>query len=130
MKLADCRAAYQDFSAKASDLSRKLGFSGIALIWVFKSSTEGAAPTLPKALFVPAFWIVSSLALDLMQYVLGALSWGSYARLQELRGMRADREFTAPRFINWGALVAFWLKLVSISIAYWYLLKFSSERFT
>jgi hypothetical protein len=86
-------------------------------------------PTLPKPLFVPAFWIVSSLALDLMQYVLGAISWGSYARVQELRGVQAEAEFAAPRYVNWGALAAFWLKLLSISIAYWYLLKFASECF-
>jgi hypothetical protein len=128
MKLADCRAAYQDYSAQASELSRKLGFSGIALIWVFKSSTDGV-PTLPKPLFVPAFWIVLSLALDLMQYLFGAFSWGSYARVQELRGVKAETEFNAPRYVNWGALSAFWLKLLSISIAYWYLLKFASERF-
>jgi len=40
MKLAQARGHYEYFSGKASDISRQLGFAGIALIWVFKTQVE------------------------------------------------------------------------------------------
>lgn len=129
MKIADCRKAYQEKSGQASDIARKLGFSGIALIWVFRSTTNGSA-NLPKELFPPAFFLVLSLGFDLLQYTLGALFWGAFARIQELCGVGPDEEFRAPRFLNWGSVGAFWCKLIAIAVAYWLLLRYAATRFS
>ena len=128
MKIADCQKTYRELTGQSSDIARKLNFSGIALIWVFRSSGDGL-PALPRALFLPAFFIVLSLGLDLLQYALGALFWGAFARVQELRGVEREAEFKAPSFLNWCAVGAFWSKLISIAVAYSLLLKYAAARF-
>ena len=42
MKLEDIRDAYSGKSATASEVSRQVSFSGIALIWVFKTQHDNA----------------------------------------------------------------------------------------
>ncbi len=128
VKLADCRAAYQELSGKASDLSRTLSLSAIAIIWVFKSDTSNG-PSIPSELVVPGFFVVSSLALDLLQYVAGTAAWGGYGRIKELSGVSANEEFQAPRWLNWPATTFFYGKLTCVAVAYFLLLRFLLQRF-
>ena len=123
MKLADCRAAYQELSGKASELSRTLSLSGIAIIWVLKSDTVDG-PKIPTELFTPGLFLVLSLALDLLHYVTGALAWGAIGRIKELRGTTEDEDFLAPRWANWPGNLMFCAKLISVGVAYYFLLLF------
>src|SRR5437016_3324240 len=109
MTLADARAAYRDYSGKTSDAVRQLGFAGLALVWVLSTdSRRPVPPAWPLELLVPAILIVSSLALDLAQYLAGSLLWGAYHRRQERAGVRETATLLAPRWINWPAVTFFW----------------------
>jgi len=72
---------------------------------------------------------VASLALDLLQYVSGAVAWGVYGRVKELLGTSAEANFKAPRWLNWPSNTAFFGKLICVAVAYYYLLRHLIERF-
>ncbi len=123
MKLIEMRAAYDRFAGKASDVSRQLGFAGLALVWVL--SLQGKAGTgIPTDLVFPTGLIVSSLAVDLLQYLYAALVWGVYHRIKERLGTREDEEFLVTPKINWPTNTLFWLKQVIVVVAYYQLLQY------
>ena len=123
MKLKDCRDSYYDYSKKASEILRYLGFAGIALIWMFRVEKAGVT-TVPVALVWPAILLVSGLTLDLFQYVYGTIAWGTYHRMMEKRDTPEDKEFEAPRWLNWPTNAFFTLKIPAIAVAYILLLNF------
>ena len=118
MKLEDARKAYYEYSGKASELTRNLGFTAIALAWVFKSNENALKATVPKELFMGAKWAISSLVLDLLQYVVGALIWSAYARIKERQGTAATTDFRAPEELNYATIFCFWLKIAVMAYAY------------
>lgn len=122
--LKDFRTDYQQLSGIASEVSRKLGFAGIAIIWIFKVDSANNTFTLATELYYAGTFIVLSLALDLLQYLSGSLTWGLYWRYKEKEGVAEDAEIKAPRYFNWPAVAFFWLKLVLMIIAYYQLLEF------
>jgi len=127
LKLEECSAAYQDLSRTASEVARKLAFSGIALIWVFAPG-QPSNPAIPRGLLVPGILIVIGLALDLLQYISGTASWGVYARIQANSGRKASDTVKPPRWLNWPQNTAFWLKLASIVATYGLLLSFLTKK--
>jgi hypothetical protein len=137
MKLVDLREAYQFFSEKTSEIVRNLGFAGIALIWLFKTTNGGRDVVQPE--LVPAgALIVLGLSLDLLHAIVGTATWGIYNRIKEKEfDARAARDksfnpekedFLAPPPINWSALVLFWAKIAAMLIAYIILLRFLVDR--
>ena len=122
--LKDFRDAYHELSGTASEVSRKLGFAGIAVIWIFKADLPGKAYTLAPELYQAGVMIVLSLALDLLQYIFGSLIWGAFWRSKEKGGATESQEITAPPFFNWPAIACYWGKLIVMVDAYYYLLRF------
>jgi hypothetical protein len=112
MKLSGFKADYQWFSAKTSDVSRQLALSGFAVVWVFKIDGPNGVARVPAALLGPALLLAIALGLDLVQYLVATLIWGSFHRWHErhLAQPSADPELTAPRYFNWPANTLFLLK--------------------
>jgi len=127
LKLEECSTAYQDLSRTASEVARKVAFSGIALIWVFTPG-QPSNPAIPRDLLVPGILIVLGLALDLLQYISGTVSWGVYARTQANSGRKASDTVKPPRWLNWPQNTTFCLKLASIVVAYVLLLSFLMRK--
>lgn len=117
MKLEDVRAAYEDLSAKASDIVRQISLAGVGIIWVFKSSAGGSLSLDPKLLRA-ALFIFVALLLDFFQYILGTTIWFLYFRYRELKGTKGNCEFLAPPSLNWPTWTLFYLKSVMMLIAY------------
>jgi hypothetical protein len=115
--LADARQSYYDLTGKASDVVRQLAFAGIAFVWIFKTERNGVV-TIPEELLLPGLLIVAALFADLLQYVLGGLLWGGYARLKERRGTQPGDTLVAPPLINWPALACYYLKIALVLFAY------------
>lgn len=122
--LAGFRDAYQELSGTASEVSRKLGFAAIAVIWIFKADLPQKTYALPPELFMAGFLVVCSLGLDLFQYFFGSLIFSWFCRKKENENVADDVEFDAPRWFNWPSLTCFWIKLVVMIGAYIYLLSF------
>jgi hypothetical protein len=122
MKLKDARENYYFHSGKTSELVRQLALAGVAVVWIFKYEVLGV-PRIPAQLMVPLALIVVGLALDLLQYATATLIWGVFQRGKERAGIGEDVEFTVPPQLNWPAIAFFWLKVLSIAAAYYFLLQ-------
>jgi hypothetical protein len=128
MKLENCRNAYYDYSRKASEIVRYLGFAGIALVWVFRTENNGAI-TVPVKLLLPSSLLILGLAFDLLHAVTGTFTWAIFNRYKELSGTKETDEFKAPAWINWGTLFFFCNKIIIIIWAYILLLEFVFCKF-
>lgn len=117
MKLSEYRKDYQFFSGKLSDITRQLAFAGIALIWVFK--IDGTLPRVPNDLLLPTALLALGLALDLLQYGVQTVIWGLFHRFHEKRRRSGDSDpdVEASPCYNWLALLLFWSKVITVSIA-------------
>ena len=124
MKLKDYRETYYFYSGRASDISRQLGFAGIALIWAFKTTDADSNYSLAPELFGAGILIVAALLFDLLQYVAGTMIWGRYSRYHEKRGVKAESNLDASRYLNWPGLIFFWFKIGFMLLAYVALLSF------
>jgi hypothetical protein len=127
MKLSDAREAYHDHTKALSEVNRKIAFAGIALIWIFKGES-GAVQTIPKPLLLPDFLLVVSLACDFGQYVSASLSWGTFHRVMERKLKSKDREFLAPSWLNWPAILFFWGKVIACAFAYVLIINWIRQR--
>lgn len=116
MKIKDCIESFYYNSGKASDICRNLGFAGLALIWAFRV-TAGERLLIPHILRYAGILLLTGLALDLLQYIVATIVWRIYYRFKEAR-ISLDKEFLAPKWINYPADTFFVLKLIAIFIAY------------
>ena len=119
MRLKEARQAYYDYSENASKIVRQIGLAGIALIWVFRTEDQHRK-SLPHELLLAAIVISVSIGLDLLQYVVGSLTWALYSGYHERRGISESTDLGTPRWINWATLTLFWAKLAAMSTAYGY----------
>ncbi len=117
MQLKDYKQSYYDHSGLSSSVTRQAAFAGIALVWIFNSSSD-AAIALPRQLLVPTFFFVLSLSFDLLQYIVASAIWGLFHRIKEKQGIQPEDNVRAPACLNWPTLTFFWGKHVSIIIGY------------
>jgi len=128
MELGDYLKKYYEYFGKASDSARQLAFAAIAVIWVFRNP-DSSNQILPGKLVLAAFSVVLSLACDLFQYIAGSLIWGIFHRVKEKQGLRANSEIKAPTWLNKPILFFFVFKLISLILAYIFILIFLWGRF-
>jgi len=129
--LKDYRESYYSASVKASDIARQLGFAGIALIWIFQRTEKDVwdSYSLPEQLSLPTLFIVTSLILDLLQYVYKSAAWGWLQRRLELKhGPDITAEYIVSKYWNWPTLGFFWSKFLAVGIAYVLLFSFVLEH--
>ena len=117
MELKEYLQAYYTYSEKASNITRQLGFAGIALIWVFGGPNSNEL-LVPHKLILPGVFLVLGLSCDLLQYVSGTLIWGLFHRMKEREGLDANDKLKAPAWLNKPILFFFITKMVAISVGY------------
>ena len=111
-------------SDKSSEINRQLAFAGIAIIWVFKTDSDGRQ-IVPNELFLPGLLLVASLSFDLLQYVVKSEIWRIVTRKKEKAGVK---EFVVPPWINYFGDALYWIKIVATIIAYVLLMRFLIAR--
>ena len=122
MKREDVRKAYDQFSSKASDISRQLSLAGIAIIWIFRVGEKTGGVTFSNSLLLPLGAFTLALALDLAHYVYGSLAWSIFNRVKEKQGVADTDVFRAPPWINWPSIAFFYAKVTVTVVAYIYVL--------
>jgi len=141
LKLEDTREIYYETTGKVSDLVRQLGFAGIAIIWVFKTQSDGRQ-IIPKGFLPAGILIVLALAADLFQYAASVQIWDKFNRNKETeltekaeilsaQGVSydvEDEDFDAPGSINDLTKRLFWTKFVLMFSAYVYLILYLTYR--
>ena len=127
MKLSDYRETYYEFSGKLSDVSRQLSFAGIALIWLFKLDST-PVPKVPDELLLPTITLSLALAFDLLQYVSASIVWGIFQWYKEkqLTDLTENPELKSPSILKWPQFTFFALKIMSVILSYYLLLKYLS----
>jgi hypothetical protein len=112
---------YGELSGQASEHARKLCYVGFALIALFSGVQDESLRfplQLPDQLVLSGFLLGVALGFDLLQYVIGAATWGGWARWKE-KSDATPLHF--PRTINWPSLVFYWAKIVA-TVAGWVIL--------
>src|SRR5215216_3546154 len=123
MNLQDYRQTFYDYSGKLSDVCRQLAFSAIAVVWLFKSESDGI-PHFPERLVLPSVFVIACLTLDLLQYLLGSLIWRSFYRSKEKMGMTSEQEIDHSIWLEFPILTTFYLKVALLLVAYCLILAF------
>jgi hypothetical protein len=118
------------YTKSASELSRSLCFAGLAVVWIFRVP-NGEYSAIPGPLMWCAFGFALALALDLLQYFVGASRTKAFGNsiekeieAQEAAGTPVDRDtkqFLYPDSHR-TAMERFWVAKVSVTAVFWLLL--------
>jgi hypothetical protein len=125
MLLSEYVKEYGDYSKRLSEITRSLAFAGIAIIWVFRV-TDQPTPQIPDNLLLPLGLFAICLAFDLLQYIYSTTLWGIYVYVQDKKypDSEDDPDLTPPHWWEVPAYVFYFLKVLSILLAYVFLIKF------
>ena len=129
-KIEDYREEFYVFTGKASEVNRQLALGGIAAIWIFKNP-EISSTLLPSELIKPLIFLIISLGLDLLQYVIGSIIWGIYFEYKEYqvnKGQIKNNDIKAPTILSWSITFIFFIKVMAMIIAYTALLSFFGQK--
>jgi hypothetical protein len=124
MNVKEAWEIHRNTYREASQVNRQLGLAGLAVIWIFKSIDL----TIPRQLYIPAILIVVGLGCDLIQYFLHSIIWHFALRKTIKQNMNPDDEFEHLQIMNYPAYVLWFLKILSVLVAYACLIKFLFER--
>jgi len=122
-KLSDYREDYQRYTAKLSDVNRNIALAGIALVWIFRK-TSGDSITITSELVLPSILLISALGFDMLQYLYQSIVWAIFYRHHEKKLVDDNTEILAPVEMNYASWVLFGLKVLSVIVAYGFLLNF------
>lgn len=129
-KIEDYREDFYFFTSKASEVNRQLAIAGIAVIWIFKNP-ENSLTLLPTTLIKPLEYLIISLGIDLIQYVLGSIIWGLYFEYKERQvnqNIITNDNIKAPNIFSWSITFLFFIKVVAMFLAYKELLSFFGTK--
>ena len=122
-KLSDFRADYERYTTKLSDVNRNIALAGIAIVWIFKK-TNGADVLISSELIIPSILLVCGLGFDMLQYIYQSIAWAIFYGYHEKKLKKEDEELEAPEAMNYASWSFFGLKVLSVIVAYVFILKF------
>ncbi|MEZ2441704.1 hypothetical protein AB6805_08275 [Chitinophaga sp. RCC_12] len=127
MKLSEYKETSKKYTEKASEITRQLTLAGIAIIWLFKN-TGINQPILGKFLIFPLLFLSLGLIFDLLQYVVGGLTWICFFRKNEKVAASNDVDIKAPEYLNKPIYFFYYAKIVCMIGAYIFLIAFISAK--
>ena len=114
---------FKYYTQKAGDISRQLGFAGIAIIWLFHAAVTGDKTVtqlaIPLEFFEPLKWLIWALSIDAGQYLFGSLLWG--IAFSKHPTVAAYSNHLSNQIAIAASVLFIAVKLIVIVIAYWYL---------
>lgn len=136
MKLKEIRDDYEELSGKASDLNRKLIYSGIAIVWIFHFNIDANSISpnenvIPEALHLPLLLFCASLGVELLQLLCSTIIWYLYYCCKRRGCSNEDaHEVNEPEWFNVNPWIAWLVKICLTIWAYIELAKFLGLNFT
>lgn len=113
------------FTKSASDISRTLCLSGLAVVWIFRISAGTGRSALPPALMWIAGLFMLALLFDLLQYVSGANRIDDFAQAKqretEEKQYPKDKDFDYPDEMP-GLMNRLWKVKISVTLLTWVVL--------
>lgn len=129
MKLSEYKEDYYFFTGKVSEITRQLGFAGIALIWIFRDDVNGKI-IINESLLLPAILIVSALAVDFTHYIVQAITWSLFYQHHKKKVSSEESEVTSSERLNIPSWILFSIKVLLIIIAYILIIIFLINQFS
>lgn len=127
MKLSEYLKTANEYTAKASEITRQLSLAGIGIIWLFKSS--GPGPILDSFLILPLIFLSCALLLDLMHYVVGGWTWITYFQEQEkIITDELDPNIPAPKSKSRPLYILYYSKIIFMLFAYFFIVGFLIDK--
>ncbi|EJA7361166.1 hypothetical protein L9W73_17720 [Vibrio aestuarianus] len=126
MNLDFVRQECQDYSKATSEAARRLALAGIAIVWLLADKDKEEVLN-----FLPIWFFLICLCFEFVQYVWGYTSWliFDYVKENALQDKYGDdgasieeADFEAPFWMNYPTNFFFFLKIVFVSIGYYFLL--------
>ena len=127
MTLKEIRDAYEALSGTMSSIIRQINFAGIAIAWIFVNKDNHQANQL---LVDSCLFIVISIVLDALQYLIGTIIWYSLYCLHHKTGTNdEDINVKDSEWINAVNWLLFYAKCIITVIGYFYILRFFILQF-
>lgn len=119
MKLSEYRKIANEYTAKASEITRQLSLAGIGIIWLFKNS-DTSPHLLDSFLVLPLIFLTIALLTDLLQYVIAGYTWISFFRKEEKKVLSTDTDpdVKAPSIKNKPIYFLFYCKIALMIFSY------------
>lgn len=120
MTINELRKIYEDSSAKASDINRKLIFAGIAIVWIFRKTSElGVGEIFPNEFKPILLLFCISLCMDVLQYIVRAVMWHIYYHFHRVpEAKEVDTQACEPEWLNSFPDSFWYAKFVPTILAY------------
>ena len=128
MNLQGYRDTSYEYSGRASDLNRQLGFAAIAIIWLFKKDVAGS-PMVPAPLIIPGMLVVFSLGLDLVHAVVGWFTWHCFYRSKEKANVAENFDIEHSDWLLYPIIACFVAKILCVVVAYGFILCYLFKTF-
>jgi hypothetical protein len=113
------------YTKSASEISRTLCLSGLAVVWIFRVSAGQGRSGLPATLIWIAGVFMVAMFLDLIQYVAGTRRITTFAREKEAetieKSLPASTSFDYPDALP-GLMNRLWAVKIFLTIATWVVL--------
>ena len=130
MKLEEIRKAYEDLSSSLSSVVRQINFAGIAIVWIFVGK-ETVTVTVPQHLYNACTFLVISIILDVLQYLVGTFSWHMcYLYKHKKNVADKDTEIHESEWVNVIPWLCIYAKTILTAIGYGYILSFLMKFFS
>lgn len=118
MKTEELWKQYQSYTRDLTEHSRKLGFAGVAVCWIFRSSDFTFPPMIYWALVFFVVYFIS----DVFHYLVGAVLTKRHVEKEEFRLLQetgsVDGDVPKPRWLDWPAYGFFLTKAIAMIIAF------------
>ena len=118
MTNAEAWKPYSEFTKAASENSRKLALSGVALAWSLKAGNS----VFPPGATIALIFLVLFFLCDLLQYYLGAFLNRRWVRSREIELFKGtgsiEGDYQRPTSVDVPATALFHLKIVSLAVAF------------
>ena len=98
------KSAILDLSSKVSNLNRTLILSGIGIVWIFAKKDDNGIVSLPNNLIWTLILFVSSIALDLLQYLMSIIAYALFLRRSRIERNMPDYYAYIP-WVMWSLKV-------------------------
>lgn len=107
------------YSGKLGDLSRKLNYSAIAIVWIFSKTTENTF-TLSGLLWWALLFCIFSLLVEVFQYLYGYIVYDRYYMYAEkkIKAKEMSEEFEWHPAWTWPMNMFFYGKTVTSLIGF------------
>ncbi|QTN32508.1 hypothetical protein HZ994_09255 [Akkermansiaceae bacterium] len=118
MKTSALWTQYQGYTRDLTEHARKLGFAGVAICWIFRTTQF----TFPPLIYWAIGAFVAYFICDILHSLFGALLTKWYVEREEFKLIQKskpiDSDVPKPRWLDWPAFTLFLMKSMLVILGF------------